>query len=192
MIAKLRTFLVAGLGMAAAGALIAAPQLWHFLDRGGTAATVAEISAGKLSSRNVTVRALVLADRGLREIVTKKDSQTSPRVSFYMPISDPGAPDGPTQVVVHTWSNEVFEAVEHPERPMEFRGTVRDVLWEGMSSEVEKDLGEVHPLAKGVKLLELESSGHFEDLAWGVGAPLAGLLLGLLAASTAHKQQAQG
>ena len=75
---------------------------------------------------------------------------------------------------------------------MEFRGTVRDVLWEGMSSEVEKDLGEVHPLAKGVKLLELESSGHFDDLAWGVGAPLAGLLLGLLAASTAHKQQAQG
>lgn len=190
MIAKLRTYLVAGLGMAAAGAVIAAPHLWHFLDRGATAATVAEIAAGKLSSRNVTVRALVLADRGLREMVTKKDSQTSPKVSFYMPISDPGAADGPTQVVVHTWSNEVFDAVANPQQPMQFKGTVRDVLWEGMPSEIETDLADVHPLAKGVKLLELESSGHFDDLAWGVGAPLAGLVLGLLAASNALKQKA--
>ncbi len=185
---RVRTFLFVTLGFTAVGALLGAPHVLHLLDRGRVPATVAQLAAGKLPSRNVTVTAMVFADRGLREVVTKQNSQTSPRTSFYMPIADPGAADGPTQVVVHTWHDEVFDAAEHPERPIELEGTVRDVLWEGLDGEVKEDLAALHPLAGDVKLLELESSGHVDDLLWGVGAPLAGLLLGLLAGSNALKQ----
>lgn len=186
---RLRTFLFVSLGFGAVGAVLGAPHALHLLDRGSATATVAEVAAGKLGSRNVTVTAMVFADRGLREVVTKQKSQTSPKVSFYMPIADPGAADGPTQVVVHTWRDEVFDAAEHPERPAEFKGTVRDVLWEGLDGDVKKDLAALHPLADDVKLLELESTGQVDDVLWGVGAPVAGLLLGLLAASNALKEK---
>ena len=180
---RVRAFLLMPPAFALLGALIAAPHVVHVLDDRSTVATVAEIAAGTLPSRNVTITALVLADRGLKETVTKEKSQTSPRVSFYMPIADPGGAQGPTQVVVHTFHFEVFDAAEHPDVPLTLEGTVRDVLWEGLDGDVKKDLAAQHPLSPDVKLLELRGTANADDKLWTFGAPLAGLLLGLLVAS---------
>lgn len=61
----------------------------------------------------------------------KEKSQTSPEISFYTPLSEPGGEDGPTQVVLLSYANEVTDAAERPGEPMELEGTVRDALWEG-------------------------------------------------------------
>lgn len=186
---KLRAFLLLPPSFALAGALVAAPHLVHALDKGSTVATVAEIAQGKLSSRNVSVTALVLADRGLRQVITKEKSQTSPQVSFFMPIADPGGEQGPTLVVVQTFRNEVFDAAEHPEIPIRLEGTVRDVLWEGLDGDVKKDLATQHALSPDVKLLEIHGTGNVDDRLWAYGAPLAGLILGLFAASSASQKK---
>lgn len=195
---RLRAFLLLPPGLALLGLALAGPHVVHALDDRSTVATVADIAAGKLTSRNVKVTALVFADRGLRETVTKQKSQTSPKVSFYMPIADVGGGAGPTQVVVHTFHNEVFDAAERPDVPAEFEGTVRDVLWEGLGSEVKRDLEGLHPLSADVKLLELRGTGNADDKLWTYGAPLLGLILGLFLAAQgkppkpAPQQEPQG
>ncbi len=180
---RVRAFLMFPPAMVALGALIAAPQIVHVLDTGSTVATVEEIAAGKLSSRHVTVTAFGLPMRGLRQTVTEKKKEGNPTVSFFMPIADRNGEQGPTQVVVLSFRNEVTDAAEHPDRPLQFEGVVRDVLWEGLGSAVKRDLAAVHPLAPNAKLLELNAGGNFGDSLWAWGAPLAGLLFGLLAAS---------
>ncbi|MDP2274881.1 MAG: hypothetical protein Q8K32_29335 [Archangium sp.] len=180
---KLRAFLLLPPSLALVGALIAAPHLVHALDGPAVEATVAQIAEGRLPSRNVTVTAKVMADRGLRYTLTKKNSQTSPKVSFFMPMVDPGNEEAPTQLVAQTFHNEVFDAAEHPDEPLQFEGTVRDVLWEGLDSEVKEALESIHPLDPHVRLLELRGVGTASDRLWGFGAPLAGFLLGLLVAA---------
>lgn len=177
---KLRAFLLLPPGFALVGALIAAPQVVHLLDDGSAVGTVGQIARGELPTRKVTVSALVLAERGVRMEVKEKDKET--KVSFFMPICDPGSEAEPTQLVVHTFHNEVFDAVERPDLPMQFEGTVRDVLWEGLDGETKELLAAAHPLSPDVKLLELRGSAS-PDWLWGFGAPLLGLILGLLAAS---------
>ena len=98
-----------------------------------------------------------------------------------MPIADPGAADGPTQVVVHTFNEEVFDAAEHPDRPLQLQGTVRDVLWEGLEGAVKKNLAAQHPLSPEVKLLELHGVANADDKLWTYGAAPAGFIFGLLA-----------
>jgi hypothetical protein len=188
---KLRAFLMFPPGFALLGALVAAPHIVHLLDRGSATGTVGQIARGELPSRNVTVNALVHADRGVRLAVQEKDKEA--KVSFFMPICDQGSDQEPTQLVVHSYYNEVFDAVERPDEPMRFEGTVRDVLWEGLDSETKELLAEAHPLAPNVKLLELSGTSRVDDWLWGYGAPMAGLLFGLLAASgTQAKPPAQG
>ena len=183
---KLRAFLLYPPAFALVGALIAAPHIVHVLDRGSATGTVAQIARGELPSRNVSVTGKVLAARGVRMEVKEKDKET--KVSFFMPISDPGDEASPTQVVVHTYYNEVFDAVARPDEPMQFEGTVRDVLWEGLDSETKELLAEAHPLSPDVKLLELRGSQSGEWL-WGYGAPLLGLIVWLLAASGTQAQK---
>lgn len=168
-------------GFALLGALVAAPHIVHVLDRGSATGTVGQISRGELPSRNVTVNALVHADRGIRLEVKEKDKAA--KVSFFMPVCDPGGDQEPTQLVVHTYYNEVFDAAERPDEPMQFEGTVRDVLWEGLDGETKEMLAEAHPLAPNVKLLELRGTSNADDWLWGYGLPIAGLIFGLLAAS---------
>ncbi len=178
-------------GFALIGALVAAPHVVHVLDRGSATGTVGQIARGELPSRNVIVTALVHADRGVRLAVQEKDRREA-KVSFFMPISDQGSAQEPTQLVVHSYYNEVFDALDHPDEPMQFEGTVRDVLWEGLDGETKEQLAEAHPLAPNVKLLELRGTSNVDDWLWGYGAPLAGLIFGLLAASgTQPKPPAQ-
>lgn len=178
---KLRAFLMLPPSFALIGAILVAPHIVHVLDSGSAVGTVGQIARGELPSRNVKVSALVLAERGVRLEVREKDKET--KVSFFMPISDQGEQDAPTQVVVHTFHNEVFDAVERPDVPIEFEGTVRDVLWEGVDSETKELLAQSHPLSPNVKLLELKGTSNADDWLFGYGAPIAGLILGLLAAS---------
>ena len=188
---KLRAFLLLPPSFALIGALVAAPHVVHVFDeRTATVATVAQIAQGKLTSRNVSVTALVLAHRGLRQVITTEKSQASPRVSFFMPIADPGGEEGPTLVVVQTFRNEVTDAAQHPEIPLRLEGTVRDVLWEGLESDVAKDLAKQHPLSPDVKLLELRGTGSADDKLWAYGAPLVGFILGLFAASKFGQEKA--
>lgn len=186
---KLRTFLLLPSGLALLGALIAAPHIVHVLDGPAVTATVAQVAEGKLPSRNVIVTARVIADRGLRYTVTKKNSQVSPQTSFFMPMADPGSEQQPSLLVAQTFHNEVFEAAEHPDRPLQFQGTVRDVLWEGLDSDVKEALEALHPLDPHVKLLELRGVGTATDWLWAYGAPLAGLFLGLLMASNVKPRE---
>lgn len=186
---KLKAFLTVPPGLALVGALIAAPEIVHALDKGRTPATVAQIAQGKLPSRNVDVTALVLANRGAQQVITRAKSQNSPQVSFFMPIADEGVADGPTLVVVHSFYNEVTDAAEHPDEPLRLEGTVRDVLWEGLEGDVKDQLEALHPLSPDVKLLELGRTQHAGDALWAYGAPLAGLLLGLLYASSVKPKQ---
>ena len=179
---RIKAFLLIPPGLALLGALIAAPQIVHLLDRGSTQATVAQIAAGTLSSRNVTVTALAFADRGIKEVVTKQKSQTSPKVSFFMPIADPGTDPEGTLVVVQSYYNEVTDAAERPDMPIQLAGTVRDVLWEGLDGDMKKSLAAIHPLSPNVKLLDLARTGRFDDTLWGYGGPLVGLILGLFIA----------
>ena len=57
------------------------------------------------------------------------------------------------------------------------------MLWEGLSSEVKHELEALHPLSPEVKMLEMRGISNADDKLWAYGAPLAGLILGLLAAS---------
>lgn len=180
---KLKSFLLIPPGLALLGALIAAPQIVHLMDRGSTQATVAQIAAGTLSSRNVTVTALAFSERGMSEVVTKKNSQASPKVSFFMPIADPGTDPEGTLVVVQAYYDEVTDAAERPDVPLQLEGTVRDVLWEGLDGDMKESLSAIHPLSSNVKLLDLARSGKFDDTLWGYGAPLLGLILGLFIAN---------
>jgi hypothetical protein len=182
---RLRAFLLYPPLFALVGAAVAGPHVVHVLDRGSAMGTVGQVARGELPSRNVMVSGLVLAERGVRmEEVGQKNQGT--KVSFFMPVLDPGTEAEPTQLVVHTHYNEVFDALERPDLPMQFEGTVRDVLWEGLDTETKELLAAAHPLSPDVKLLELKGTQKFDDVLWGYGAPLAGLILGLLAASGAQ------
>ena len=181
---KLRAFLLLPPGLALLGALLAAPHLVHVLDGPPVDATVAQIAEGRLPSRNVRVTALVMFDRGLSYTLTRKNSQRTPEISFFMPMADPGSEQAPSRLVAQTFHNEVFDAAEHPGEPLEFEGTVRDVLWEGLDSDVKEELASLHPLDPHVKLLELRGVGNASDRLWSYGAPLAGFLIGLMVASS--------
>jgi hypothetical protein len=182
--AKLRAFLLFPPGLALLGALVAAPHIVHVLDTGSGTATVAQVAAGTLPTRNVTVTALARVDRGLR-LSDRKSRSLEEKTSFFMPLSDPGAADGPTLVVVHTFYNEIFDAAERPDEPLQLEGTVRDVLWEGLESEVKEELAALHPLSPQVKLLELRGVPNGTDRLWSYGAPLFGLIIGLFLAANA-------
>ena len=181
--ARVKAFLALPLLFALAGVLVALPQVVHTLDTGHADVTVQAIAEGPLPSRNVSVTALTFADRGLRQTLTRDKSQVGPQVSFFMPIADRGFEAAPTRVVAQTFSNEVFDAAERPDEPIRFEGVVRDVLWEGLSGDVKRDLGALHPVARGAKLLEVRGPGTASDRLWAVGAPLLGLIIGLFAAA---------
>lgn len=176
-------FVVFPLLGAAVGALVVAPQLVHMRDgRQPATVTVQDVLAGTSPSREVELQAVGLPDRGLKEtITTTSKSGTKTEVSFYMPLIDPAAsPNEPTQLVLYSSRNELFDAIEAPNRPLLLQGTVRDVLWEGLPSDVRRDLEKLHPVAPTVKLLDTHPG--LDHLA-AYGGPLLGLVLGLFLAS---------
>ncbi len=79
---------------------------------------------------------------------------------------------------VHVLDGPAVEAAEHPDRPLQFEGMVRDVLWEGLDRDVKEELVAIYPLDAPVKLLELRGVGTASDRLWA-----ARLLIGAQVAS---------
>lgn len=74
-------------------------------------------------------------------------------------------------------------------KPVITRGVARDVLWEDLSSDVQRLRGERGvPLAPDAVLVELPNAHSTSVRLRAFGVPLLGLLLGLLAASEFERE----
>ena len=85
--------------------------------------------------------------------------------------------------LVHVLHGPAVEATEHPDRPLQFEGMVRDVLWEGLDRDVKEEFAAIDPREPHVKWLELRRVGTASDQLRAYGAPRARLFIGVRAAS---------
>lgn len=108
---------------------------------------------------------------------------------MYYPVVPQGwQPGQPVHFVVQAWGCDLNEAIGEA-KPVITRGVVRDVLWEGLSSDVQRLLVEQGvPLAPDAVLVELPNAHSTSVRLRAFGVPLLGLLLGLLAASKLERE----
>lgn len=186
-------FVALPLGLALLGALIVAPNVVHVLDRGqaDVAADAPDLAA--LPSRNVRLTGYPHLEVAVRQTVTRKDSQSTPEISMYYPVVPQGwAPGQPVHFVAQAWGFDLNEAIgaTGDGKPVTAVGTVRNVLWEGLPSDVPRLFEEQGvPLAPDAVLVELAGAHSTSDGLRAYGAPLLGLLLGLIAASQAKRER---
>lgn len=181
------------LGLAVLGALVFAPNFVHALDAGAAALSADAPDVASLPSRNVSVTGYPRLEVAVRQTVTRENSQNSPEISMYYPVVPQGwDPSQPVHLVVQAWGYNLNEAIDATgaARPVTQKGRVRDVLWEGLPSDVRRLLTEQGvQVAPDAVLIELDGAYSTSDRLRAYGAPLLGLLLGLVVAFRARREE---
>lgn len=186
-------FVAVLLGLSAIGALVVLPNVVHVLDHGTASISADAADPASLTSRNVQLTGFPHLEVAVRQTVTREDSQSSPEISMYYPVVGQGwAPGQPVRFVAQAWGYDLNEAIgaTGEGRPVTHVGTVRDVLWEGMPSDVPRLFEEQGvTLAPDAVLVELRGAHSTSDRLRAYGAPLLGLLLGLIVAGQLKREQ---
>jgi hypothetical protein len=135
----------------------ASPLLIHGLDKGSAVVSADDLKEGnKTGTRNLVVQGQAL-NQGLEETTTRKGTKT---VRMYFPVVSQGYQEGqPVHVLVQTGDLSEQELSDVLSRT-EFKGVLRDILWEGPSGKQIDFFKSQYSLsmADDVKLLELDAS----------------------------------
>lgn len=141
-------------GVMAAGA---SPLLIHGLDSGSAAVSAEEIASKKdTGTRNLTVKGQAL-NQGLEETTTRKGTKT---VRMYFPVVGQSYTEGqPVSLLVQTGDLSEAELADVLSRS-EFKGVLRNILWEGPSSKQIEFFRSQYGLtvSDDVQLLELDAN----------------------------------
>lgn len=110
------------------------PMLRHYFDKGSTATTIENYIANPdFGTRNLTISGYLL-DVGVKETITSSKS-SSTHSATYIPMVDSTWKEGdPVKVILEfpSLSESSFDRVINE---TEFTGVIRDIWWEGVSSD---------------------------------------------------------
>lgn len=148
-----------------------APLLIHGLDEGSQKVSAGELGKVKLGSRNLVLSGELDTGRYLEITHTKNGSKTS--AEYLIPVYPAGAPNDAFVPVVLETRELGSSSIEQLAQQGEWKCTLRDLLWEGVSSDNRDFMhDELHlNVTKDTKLCELDDGSNLPVLA------LVGILL---------------
>lgn len=152
---RLKVILVT-LGLVSAITVVAlAPKIIHAFDSGEETVTVEKLTAGyKPKTRNLIVEGRLQPEYRVERVVTDKRGRTRSRRT-YVPIVPGGwLANDPIHVVYGTKTWITFSLERMAAQP-KHKGVLRDVLWEGLPSQVKERFEKLGlKLADDVLLIE--------------------------------------
>jgi hypothetical protein len=133
-----------------------APMILHGFDHGSQRVDVAELGKVKLTTGNLVVKGELDTERYLEITHTKNGSKT--HSEYELPVYPSGAPDGTFVPLVLRTSELGEEALDLLAARGEWKCTLQNLLWEGLSSEDRDYLKDKlqHNVTRDTMLCELD------------------------------------
>ncbi len=109
------------------------PMLRHYFDKGQAQTTAETFSPAGLSTRNISISGYLL-DVGVKETITSSKSSSS-HSSTYIPMVGESWKEGDPIKVILGFPSLSGSGFDEVIKQTEFKGVVRDIWWEGISSD---------------------------------------------------------